>query len=65
MKSGHRTECVHMLSLRADDDVLTKVWLSVCSEVHMICIWSSWCHRHLIISCFRMVYLSGASLPRL
>ena len=27
-------------------------WLSVWSEVQMICIWSSWCHCHLIISCF-------------
>jgi len=26
-------------------------WLSVCSKVQMICIWSSWCHCHLIISC--------------
>jgi len=27
-------------------------WLSVCSVVQMICIWSSWCHCHPIISCF-------------
>ena len=27
-------------------------WLSVWSEVQMICIWSSWCHCHLVISCF-------------
>jgi len=27
-------------------------WLSVCSEVQMICMWSSWCHCHPIISCF-------------
>jgi len=27
-------------------------WLSVWSEVQMICIWSSWCHCHLTISCF-------------
>jgi len=27
-------------------------WLSVWSEVQMICIWSSWCHCHPIISCF-------------
>jgi len=27
-------------------------WLSVCSMVQMICIWSSWCHCHHIISCF-------------
>jgi len=26
-------------------------WLSVRREVQMICIWSSWCHCHLIISC--------------
>jgi len=31
-----------------------KVWprLSVWSEVQMICIWSSWCHCHPIMSCF-------------
>ena len=27
-------------------------WLSVCSKVQMICVWSSWCHCHPIISCF-------------
>jgi len=26
-------------------------WLSVWSEVQVICIWSSWCHCHPIISC--------------
>ena len=26
-------------------------WLSVWSEVQMICIWSSWCHCYPIISC--------------
>jgi len=26
-------------------------WLSVWREVQMICIWSSWCHCHLVISC--------------
>jgi len=31
------------------DEVLA--WLSVCSEVQMMCIWSSWCHCHPIISC--------------
>ena len=43
-------------------------WLSVWSEVQMICIWSSWCHCRPIISCpvkSRMVYLSSAGLPRL
>jgi len=32
------------------DEVLA--WLCVWSEVQMICIWSSWCHCHPIISCF-------------
>jgi len=27
-------------------------WLSVWREVQTICIWSSWCHCHPIISCF-------------
>jgi len=27
------------------------VWLSVSNEVQMICIWSSWCHCHPIVSC--------------
>ena len=31
-------------------DVLA--WLSVWSEVQMICIWSAWCHCHAIIFCF-------------
>ena len=26
-------------------------WLTVWSEVQMICIWSSWCHCHPVISC--------------
>jgi len=28
------------------------VWLFVWSEGQMICIWSSWCHCHRVISCF-------------
>jgi len=32
------------------DEVLE--WLSVWSKVQMICIWSTWCHCHPIISCF-------------
>jgi len=35
---------------KLSDDVMA--WLSVWSEVQMICIWSSWCHCHPIISCF-------------
>jgi len=27
-------------------------WLSVWSEMQIICIWSSWCCCHSIISCF-------------
>ena len=34
---------------KLSDEVL--VWLSVCSEVQMIYIWSSWCYCHPIISC--------------
>jgi len=30
---------------------LTRCWLSVWSEVQMSCIWSSWCHCHVVISC--------------
>ena len=43
-------------------------WLSVWSEVQMICIWSSWCYCHPIISCSRKIQnglLSGAGLARL
>jgi len=30
---------------------MVLVWLSVWSEMQMICIWSSWCHCHPVISC--------------
>ena len=30
-------------------------WLYVCSKVQMICIWSSRCHYHPIISCFSKI----------
>jgi len=30
-------------------------WLSVWSVVQMICIWSSWCYCHPIISCFSKI----------
>ena len=26
-------------------------WLSIWNEIQMICIWSSWCHCHRVISC--------------
>jgi len=39
-------------------------YLSVlCSEVQMICIWSSWCQCHPIIS--DLLNLYGARLPKL
>jgi len=40
---GHHEE--HPASKKLCDEVL--VWLSVWSEVQMICIWSSWCYCHL------------------
>jgi len=40
----------HLVCKKLSDEVLA--WLSVWSEVQMICIWSSWCHCHPIISCF-------------
>jgi len=39
-----------ILGLLFRDEVLA--WLSVLSEVQMICIWYSWCHCHPIMSCF-------------
>ena len=35
------------------DEVLA--WLSVWSEVQMICIWFGWCHCHPVISCFSKI----------
>jgi len=56
----------HLACKKLSGEVLA--WLSVLSEVQMICVWSSWCHCHPIISCSRksrIVYLSNAGLPRL
>jgi len=39
----------HLACRKLSGEVLA--WLSVWSEVQMICIWSSWCHCHPIISC--------------
>ena len=42
-------------------------WLSVCSEVQMTCIWSSWCYWYPLVSVSvksKMVYPSGTDLPR-
>jgi len=46
--AGHQEE--HPACKKLSDEVLA--WLSVWSKVQMICIWSSWCHCHPIISCF-------------
>jgi len=45
MKSIHYPACKNL-----SDRVLA--WLSVCSEMQMICICSTWCHCHPIICCF-------------
>jgi len=50
----------HPARKNLNDEVLA--WLSVWSEVHMTCIWSSWCYCHPIISASvksRMVYPSA------
>jgi len=67
---AHPVVCPHALTtvyvVQLNGEVLA--WLSVWSEVQMICIWSSWCHCHHINSCFskiQMVYLSDAGLPKL
>jgi len=33
-------------------------WLSLWSEVQIICMWSSWCHCHLISSCLIKIQIS-------
>ena len=40
----------HPVGKTLNDKVLA--WLSVWSEVQMICIWFNWCHCHPFISCF-------------
>jgi len=45
----------HAACKKLSDEVLA--WLSVWSEVQMICIWSSWCHCHPIISCFTEIQI--------
>jgi len=50
----------HPACKTSSDDGLA--WLSVCSEVQMICIWSSWCHCHPIISCFIKIQIASTFL---
>jgi len=45
----------HPACNKLSDELLA--WLSVCSEVQIICVWSSWCHCHPIISCFSKIQL--------
>jgi len=45
----------HLVSKKLSDEVLA--WLSVWSKVQMVCIWSSWCHCHPIISCFIIIQI--------
>ena len=43
----------HLARKKLSDGILA--WLSVWSVVQMICIWSSWCQCHPIISCFSKI----------
>jgi len=62
---GHQEE--HPACKKLRNEMLK--WISVWNEVQMICIWSSWCHCYLVISCFTKIQISlpflGACLPRL
>jgi len=51
----------HLVCIKLSDEVLT--WLSVWSEVQMICIWSNWCHCHSIISCFLKIQIGLNFVP--
>jgi len=51
---SHQEE--HPACKKLSDEVLT--WLSVWSEMQVICIWSSWCHRHPVISRFITIQIS-------
>jgi len=46
-------------AIKMSDEVL--MWLSVWSQVQMICIWFSWFHCHSIISCF-IKFVNGLPL---
>jgi len=51
-----RPQGEHPACKKLSDEVLE--WLSVWSELQMICIWSSWCRCHPIISCFIKIHIS-------
>jgi len=41
--------------VKKSDEML--MWLTVWSKTQMICIWSSWCQCHPIISCFIKIHI--------
>jgi len=49
--------------VKMSDEVME--WLSVCSEMQIICIWSSWCYCHPIISCLIQIQIGVPLLYRL
>jgi len=51
---GHQKE--HPACKKLSDQLLA--WLSVWSEVQVICIWSSWCYYHPVISCFIKIQIA-------
>ena len=59
----------HLACMKLSDEV--SVWLSVCSEVQIVCIWSSWCQcipkpHNLFPHLFQTGFInSGTGLPRL
>jgi len=61
-RPGQWSGSVICISFNAlSDEVLA--WLSVCSEVQMICTWSNWCHSHPTISCFIKIQIGLTFLP--
>jgi len=50
----------HLACRKLSDEVLA--WLSVCSKVQMIYIWSIWCHCHPITSCFIKIQIGSTFL---
>jgi len=55
---GHQEE--HLACKNLSDEV--PEWISIWSEVQIICIWSSWCHCHLMISCFIKIQIGSPIL---
>ena len=51
---------MHLARTKLSDKVL--VWISIWSKVQMICLWSSWCHCHSIVSCFTKIQNASSFL---